>query len=150
MMSMTNSDAQATPSCCSIRSRTLPCHHCGARGKPVSSLTLESLLVPKALTRLKAEAYYFCGQAQCPVVYFDKKTGFKIHELKVPVFQKTKSLDCPVCYCLGITRGEMIAEPELVSKVKKLTRSGKCECAKNNPQGSCCLGNLSSLVNHRK
>lgn len=147
---MTHATPEVPSSCCQSNSKTLPCHHCGVRGKPVSSLTLKSLLVPEALTRLKDGSYYFCGQAQCPVVYFDKKTGFKTHEIKVPVFQKTESLDCPVCYCLGITRGKMIAKPELVSKVKKLTHSGECECAKNNPQGSCCLGNISPLINHRK
>lgn len=126
----------------------MACPGCGETGKAIQTVTLKCLLKPAAMPRLAPEsAYQFCPVAACEVVYFSSSQPFSVSDVQVPVFQKDKALDTPVCYCFGITRGE-IEMPELgrleeiLALVKTFVQAGKCACEYRNPQGRCCLGNL--------
>lgn len=71
----------------------------------------ESWLIGELGDRLKILAHiiFYCERLRllepapdCPVVYFNEEgQTFSIKQVKVPVFQKEKGLDVPVCYCFG-------------------------------------------------
>jgi hypothetical protein len=123
------------------------------KGKRVQTITLKSLLIPSALENLNPNtAYYFCAAPDCPIVYFNEEGQiFSTEQVKVPVFQKDRGLNVLVCYCFGWSRdriqqeiiktGKSSAETNIRSHIK----AGRCGCEVNNPQGSCCLGNVRQL-----
>ncbi|GAA0391237.1 hypothetical protein GCM10008933_22710 [Paenibacillus motobuensis] len=69
---------------------------------------------------------------------------------KVSVFQKDDSLDVPVCYCFGWTRERLIQavrEHQLpTDHIQEQIQANRCGCEVNNPQGACCLGNVTAFI----
>jgi hypothetical protein len=129
------------------------CPECGSRGKRVDLITPKSLLLPSALERLvPKDTYYFCAQPPCETVYFSEGSRFGVDELKVPVFQKDRGQHVPVCYCFDWTRqriGDEIArtgESSAASSITEHVQAGRCACEVNNPQGTCCLGNVTMIA----
>lgn len=130
------------------------CPHDGTKGKPVEVITLKSLLVPSALERLDVtNAYGFCPSNDCPVVYFTEQgQTFRTSDLKVPVFQKDEDAAVSICYCFGWNRQRIHEEFERLGKSNVMDmitahiKAKRCGCEVNNPQGSCCLGNVRLVV----
>lgn len=130
------------------------CPHCGRLGKRVDSITLRSLLTPEALKRFERKAQYlFCDTENCPVVYFNGEDRFNRWEILVPVFQKEpQNPQVPVCYCFHFTPAKIAEEIHLtgqstaISEISRYVQEGKCACELRNPQGRCCLGNVSLVV----
>jgi hypothetical protein len=65
--------------------------------------------------------YTFCSNSSCDTVYYNGFHSFSKDSLKVPVFQP-------------------------VDEIKEHIRLDQCDCEVNNPQGSCCLGNVSNFL----
>lgn len=136
------------------------CPVSGTQGRPVGHKTLESLLVDRAKGLIDTDAsYYFCPEASCAVVYYaaDGDQTFVDAELSVPVWQKSPAnLDVFVCYCFEHTPGSIAKELEatgkstVVADISAKMKAGLCDCEHNNPQGSCCLGNVNSVVTAAK
>lgn len=132
------------------------CPQCGNPGKRVQLITLKSLLVPSALEKVDSTGrHHFCKDAGCPVVYFSEQGHtFTTDDVQVPIFQKDDREDVPVCYCFGWSRqrirdAQMQAEPsQVVDSITAHIKAGRCGCEVNNPQGSCCLGNVRSYLEH--
>ncbi|MHB1128265.1 MAG: putative iron-sulfur cluster-binding metallochaperone, partial [Bacillota bacterium] len=132
----------------------ITCPRCGTNGKRVETITLKSLLLPDALAKLEPNSHYqLCVNPDCGVAYFNENAqSFLTEELKVPVFQKTGDENCPVCYCFGWTRANIRQEIEEIGKCSAVTaitehiKAGRCGCDVNNPQGSCCLGNVRKVA----
>ncbi len=130
------------------------CPKCGSPGKKVEIISLKSLLVPNALAKISPENNYrMCTNGACNIVYFNEKGQvYLTGDVKVPVFQKTDAEDCPVCYCFGWTREKIKQElaetgsSTAVSSITEHIQAGRCGCDVNNPQGSCCLGNVKKVV----
>lgn len=140
------------------------CPHDGSPGQAVQLVTLNSLLNWQALERLiPMEIYQFCPSSECEVVYFnDSGQIFKASDLRVSVFQKSKADDTPVCYCFGLTRGQIamqiakasadgVAASEgaanlIIADIIERTRTLGCDCMSSNPQGSCCLKNVRKVA----
>jgi hypothetical protein len=129
------------------------CPICAKRGKSVDIVTLKSLLVPQAMKRLEPfAAYSFCRTANCSVVYFNAGALFTKDELAVRVYQKEKSDSTPVCYCFGFTREKLFNEvartgkSTAVEEITQYVKDSKCACELRNPQGDCCLGNVSQVA----
>lgn len=131
--------------------------HCptsGTNGRKVGLITLKALLKSSALEKLKSQrTYMFCPESSCEVVYFTHEGDvFQKSDLKVLVYQKDSGEDVPVCYCFGWTRTRIrdeikrIGKSTVVRSIKQNVKDGKCGCEVNNPQGSCCLGNVSKEV----
>lgn len=144
--------------CCGTSNNTRDgrCPRCGTKGKTVQTITLKSLLVPSSLEKLDPDAeYFFCPKDGCEAVYFDGGNTFTTDHLKVAVFQKDLSENVPICYCFDWTRKRVAAEIQTTGKstaVEQITdhiRAGRCGCEVNNPQGSCCLGNVRSVIKQR-
>lgn len=129
------------------------CPQCERRGKPVDVVTLKSLLTPAARATLETKAaHFFCREASCPVVYFGDGRIYRVQDVAVPVFQKDTSAEVPVCYCFGWTRARVREETERTGRstaaetISAHIQADRCACELTNPQGSCCLANILSVV----
>ena len=145
--------------CCNntkeIKNETIvKCPSCKNKSKNVKLITLKSMLKPSALETLNAkENHYFCSTKDCDVVYFDSNNKvYLVSDIKVAVHQKDDSPITPICYCFDWTK-EKIKEyvekgltPNPVEHIRENIKENRCGCDVNNPQGSCCLGNVTSYI----
>lgn len=116
-------------------------------------MTLKALLTPAALATLApSEEHRFCPVRDCDVVYFNSTRQYHRADVKVPVFQKELEGPTPVCYCFGHTRADLVQaqierRAEAISRsIQEHIRARRCGCEVNNPQGSCCLGNVNRAL----
>jgi copper chaperone CopZ len=131
------------------------CPLCGSKGRKVKPITIESLLTDEARGGLsRTDGFRFCQTPTCDVSYFHSETGefFQVEDVRVRIGFKQSEPPRPICYCFDYTM-EQIEEEIAQGGTSKIaaTIRGKCEeglsrCEENNPQGSCCLGNVSKLV----
>lgn len=138
-------------------STTTNCPTCIEKGKSVPLITLKSLLTASYLATIEPDnTYYFCSNSSCPTVYFSgtHSQTFEEDALKVLVFQKNSNMDVPVCYCFNWTRERLFQaireDKRPVEQIKKHVQSNRCGCDVNNPQGACCLGNVTAYVRSLK
>lgn len=123
-------------------------------GLKVDLITLKALLTGDGLRRLDGEAYRFCPAADCDVVYFDNAAGsvFRRNDLTVRIGQKESEDSATICYCFGYTTGDVrrdfatVGMTEIPAIITAEVKAGHCACEVKNPQGSCCLGNVSKAV----
>ncbi len=147
---------EAGAATCEVNATTADhvCPSCGERGKPVNLETLKALLaIP--LTEIRHPAYGFCRTETCRVVYFSIAGGqvFEEDALRETVYQKHPGLDSAfVCYCfrhtVGAVKAALAADAGkgVVDAITAGIQRGLCACEIRNPQGSCCLGNVHSLL----
>lgn len=119
-------------------------------------ITLGALLKPEHRLRISVvqEEFCFCRTIRCDVVYFcPGEPLFRKEDLAVKVgLKEPHDPTVPVCYCFGWTSEKIAAEIELAGKstvieqIKAQVKAGNCYCEVTNPQGSCCLGNVSAAV----
>ena len=130
------------------------CPESRSSGLKVGLVTVKALLTPAARQRLDGSAYRFCSSPDCDVVYFDSAAGsvFNKRELRTRVGVKETEDPVPVCYCFAITLGDLRRDIETLgttavpAMIAAQVRAGHCACEVRNPQGTCCLGNVSSAV----
>ncbi len=88
----------------------------------------------------KNQAYYFCDDPMCNIVYFgDDNSVIEKSELRIEVGIKEKTTDSLLCYCFGITFKNYKNHPEIKSFVLQKTKEKICACETRNPSGKCCL-----------
>ena len=86
------------------------------------------------------QRYFFCDEADCPVVYFGVDGRcFEGDALRERVGQKEKGAEDMLCYCFDIRYGEGANDPALKAFVIDKTSAGLCNCEVRNPAGRCCL-----------
>lgn len=133
----------------------LECPSCQHKAKSVKLNTIKSMLKPSSLETLNAkENHYFCSSEGCDIVYFDTlKKAYLVSDIKVAIHQKDKSSTTPICYCFDWTK-EKISEHvkngnanKPVEHISQNIKENRCGCEVNNPQGSCCLGNVTAFIN---
>ncbi|MDD5615713.1 MAG: hypothetical protein PHH85_05875 [Candidatus Methanoperedens sp.] len=145
-------------SCCDVKikvSGNTSCKECGNKGKPVSEITLKSLVKEPVIETIESlDGFCFCETPTCGVVYFNNEQQAYLHkeDVKVRVGIKETESPIPVCYCFGWTQekifeqikqqGKSTAVKEISAKVK----AGECECERKNPSGRCCLGEVTKVV----
>jgi hypothetical protein len=117
-------------------------------------------LTPKAMLKvsllaLRDRPYLFCRTVGCDVVYFsaDGAQSFTKEKIREPVHQKEPDDETvPVCYCFRYSpatiRAELLAtgRSRAVEEINRGIQAGQCACEIRNPQGSCCLGNMQTVV----
>lgn len=131
------------------------CPSCKNKAKHVKLITLKSLLKPTSLETLNAkENHYFCSTEDCDVVYFDTNNKkYLVSDIKVSIHQKDNSVSTPICYCFDWTKEKVkeYVEKGLLTKpvehIRQNIKENRCGCEVNNPQGSCCLGNITKFIN---
>lgn len=129
------------------------CPECRQKGKIVQGQTVKALL-SVSLRLIQDTEYYFCRTQSCPVVYYsaDSKSVFTTSQLRERVYQKEPSADDVfVCYCFKHTVSEIRntspeARTAMVDDINAGIQANQCACDLRNPQGSCCLGNVRSLI----
>jgi len=131
------------------------CPVTGVKGKVVKMVTLKALLQPRALAKIEPDSTYrFCPDPSCDVVYFSEAQLYYTSDIKVSVFQKDESSDVPVCYCFGHSRADVLFSvangSDLEASIVGHIKARRCGCEVNNPQGSCCLSNVKTLIGQRK
>lgn len=121
----------------------------GKAGKRVDTQIVKAVLnLP--LNVLQNVEYRFCSDPACPTVYYsaDGVQIFSEADLRERVYQKhPQDADVFVCYCFRHTLGEILADGKRVTaEINQGIKNGQCACDIRNPQGSCCLGNVNSIV----
>ncbi|QKE75497.1 copper chaperone Copz family protein [Arthrobacter citreus] len=144
--------------CCitnnTVSEKIQTCSACGVAGKKIKTITLKSLLKPSSLELLNADLdHYFCPTAYCEIVYYDsEQKSYATSEIKVPVFQKESSSEAPVCYCFDWTKEKIqqfVENKETqnpIEHIRENIKANRCGCEVNNPQGSCCLANVTKFI----
>jgi len=95
-----------------------------------------------------------CESKTCPTVYFSSQNGtaFKKDELRVKVWQKEDDAEVPVCYCFNNSIRSIQEElrrtgaTNVLARISAEVKDGNCRCEVTNPQGTCCLGNVTKAV----
>ena len=127
---------------------------CGQVGRPVDTQTVKAMLAI-SLHAIHPAPYYFCPTTTCAVVYFTEPgdSYFREDDLRERVYQKhPHDDDSLICYCFGHTLRSIRDEWQQTGKSTVLatitagTRTWQCACDIRNPQGTCCLGNVSKFV----
>ena len=90
--------------------------------------------------RPKEQAYYFCDDPECDVVYVGID-GFTIrkNQLRTKVGIKEASDDTLICYCFGVSKSVALTNEKAKAFVVERTKDSQCSCTTYNPSGRCCL-----------
>jgi len=157
--SQTSATGMKVEVCCELHPPTTcgpaRCPMCGELGKSIKRLTLGALLKPEHRAQIPVyDEFCFCRTPTCDVVYFlSDKILFRKNDLSVRVgLKEPRDFTVPVCYCFGWTPEKIWAEIKntgnstVIDQIKIQVKSGNCYCEVTNPQGSCCLGNVSQAV----
>ncbi len=128
------------------------CPRCGSEGRSVTASTIAAMVDPATRARLTAlDGFRFCPARECDVAYFHTASGELVlcSEVVVPIFQKSPDPERLVCYCFKHTVLEIQQEANtesgasrIAAEIKARCAQGLDDCERNNPQGSCCLGNV--------
>jgi len=149
--------AEAGSATCELRVLPRGAVVCPTNGKPgklVETQIVKAMLA-LPLTEIRNTQYYFCREADCQTVYYsaDGAQTFAESDLRERVYQKhIDEDDVFVCYCFRHTPASIREEFHVTGKttvtysINLGIKAGKCACDFRNPQGSCCLGNVNSLV----
>ena len=129
------------------------CPACGKIGKSVQEQTVKALL-SVSLREVQDMRYLFCRTQTCPVVYFsaDGKQTFTVQQIRERVYQKEpEAEDVFICYCFRHTVGDLRAAGSeeriaILQEINSGIDAGQCACDLRNPQGSCCLGNVQTMI----
>ena len=122
------------------KSRRQPCPENNKEyGEVPFKTILHHLNMPWSLT-LKEQAYYFCSDPDCDVVYFgeDNSIIYK-NQLRTKVGIKETSDDALICYCFDVSRAAAQVNEKAKAFVVEQTKKSLCSCATYNPSGKCCL-----------
>ena len=146
--------SEKTPAATAAGTESGLCPVSATTGLKVDLITLKALLTGDGLRRLNGEKYRFCPAADCDVVYFDNAANsvFRPRDLTVRIGLKETADSAPICYCFGYTTGDVrrdfatFGTTEIPTIITAEVKAGHCGCEVRNPQGSCCLGNVSRAV----
>lgn len=145
-------------SCCTSKASVpqASCPSCGESGVPVAGITPRNTLKIEGRRRLDTQAdYFFCGTANCDVVYFQQndKQCFLTSDCINRVASKDESPETPLCYCFKILKGEVLDEiahdgaSDVIARIERRMQEGKgCFCEKVNPSGSCCIPDVDAWL----
>lgn len=144
--------------CCAVPKTQLPktsfaCPTCTKMGVPVTTLLLKHQVKPEHLNVVEDEAFNFCRTSTCEVVYFNGGGGLlRQGDVRQQIGLKTTKGSIPLCYCFGFTeqmvRDEVseTGKSAIPKRIAAEIKAGNCACEIRNPQGSCCLGNVTAAV----
>lgn len=123
------------------------CPECSRLGEKVSNLTVYSLTkkgFKDDIDRKGSDDFNICLSPECKTVYYNDKKTIKTDQLKTPFHMKNDSEVHMVCYCLNISKADIIdaVHNKKLTGMKDIMKALKseppCACEKNNPTGLCC------------
>ncbi|MGI8654559.1 MAG: putative iron-sulfur cluster-binding metallochaperone [Pyrinomonadaceae bacterium] len=129
------------------------CTACGNTGRSVERKTVLHHVRHDLLERVKNEAYRFCPDPNCSLVYYsDGGAHFSTDDLRELVTVKASGDKRPLCYCFGLNEGDARDEiaragnSSIPAQISQLIKAGMCACETRNPAGVCCLGQVNKAV----
>lgn len=104
--------------------------------------------------------YRACKTQDCPVVYFadEHDQPFGVDDVRAAVNFKLEADDrpYPLCYCFRYGKDKIADERDRTGEssvfawITECVQAEECACRWKNPNGSCCLGDVSSAVEDAK
>lgn len=150
-------------SCCSTEHRKkntdVVCPKCNRDGILVQPITPKSLIKEAVNHQVRPDlTYKYCKNESCDISYFteDRSHYFTINDLKERPTLKDNGLEVKVCYCFGHTRQSVLSELKatgqstVLEEIKSKMKDPGCFCEVSNPQGVCCLGNVTAWIKKAK
>ena len=136
-----------------VSKANLRCPRCGQPGQPVALQTLKHQVKPEHLETVETGSFNFCRAATCDAVYFnDSGVVLSKGAVRQRIGLKETEDPLPICYCFGFTEAMAVEEVRATGKctipqrISAEVKAGNCACEIRNPQGSCCLGNVTTAV----
>ena len=129
-----------------------------SRGKRLLRKTLANHLLPKYLHLIVEPGFFYCPEATCPVVYFNRDANliFSQNEIRTTVMHKIPigSKSRPACYCKNVLESQIIEELTVKKCCDSLidiqnfteANTGK-DCNITNPTGRCCGKQIKEIMN---
>ena len=140
--------------CCSSSScsapsaaHKLPCPVSKSLCSQVSQTTILHHIKSPWQWAAKEQAYYFCPDLGCEVVYFGADGSIISQaQLRTTVGIKEQKDQSIVCYCFGVTFEDARRDPEIKQFVISKTKDSSCACETRNPSGKCCLKDFNVVM----
>ncbi|MBI4405979.1 MAG: hypothetical protein HY537_17600 [Deltaproteobacteria bacterium] len=144
--------------CCTIKKPAMEftCPRTGTKGTPVKNQLVHFKVQGKYQHLIDSkQAYRFCNDADCEVVYFGDGGSLILKEhLAEPVGIKEfgKAPDYPVCHCFNFKKSDIQSEFEksenftIPTQISVYIKEQLCACEVRNPSGKCCLGFVNKVV----
>ena len=140
--------------CCNEKKNTLDNMCPGCEKPKVDIQTVKSMVTFPLWEIEPGDTFYYDDEPDSPTVYFSTQSGMMIDEkdIKEKVFAKhSDEDDTYVCYCFKITVGDLrkasvMEREDILKRVMKASGKGQCSCKTRNPKGSCCIGDIKSLI----
>ena len=128
------------------------CPECGNPGIEVPEETVVHFIQS---VQEQGFIWSLCTNPGCKVSYYNDNMVFHLKDLQYPIWFKDDSPDCPICYCAGLTRGEIKdAVQQGITSIKAIleytSRKMTCQCHVNNPLGKCCNEVLMYFINKNR
>lgn len=131
----------------------MTCPECGARGRSIKTATLQAQTDPARFATLESSlGWAMCTGAACNVAYFRERAVIVLPEIRSVPFHKSADPQRLACFCFGHSVGEIEADVDeagasgIQARIKAACRAGDDDCARKNPAGRCCLGNVGQVV----
>jgi len=148
--------------CCIKKNGNTPniffvCPKCQDKGVKVQIITPQTLLKEYCKKKINTDlTYKFCKNSECEISYFSQnKSHFFIKgDLSVKATLKDQGLDVNLCYCFGHTRQSVLngikktGKTTVLEEVKSKMNDPGCFCETSNPQGGCCLSNITAWIKY--
>ena len=98
-----------------------------------------------------ADGWRCCLFPLCAVVYFQGDHVVLRGETRAIPAAKGTTADRTVCFCFGHTAAQILADvasrrPSIQASIEAACRAGQGDCARRNPLGRCCLGEVGLLA----
>lgn len=117
-----------------------PCPKNNKDGVLVPTSTIYHHLKQPWKWQAQDQAYYFCDDPDCDVVYFSEDNSIiEENKLRTKVGIKTQADNDLICYCYGVSLNEAKQDTSIKDFVIKMTKQNSCACETRNPSGRCCL-----------
>jgi len=133
----------------------LPCPSCGVFGEGISNLTVYSLCKKGEkpdIAKDGDDGLALCMDPTCHTAYYNETMNITTSQLKRDIHFKEDAKEHYICYCLKITRSQVIETIEtkkltgMQEIMKKLVGPPPCKCEINNPTGLCCDATFNALI----
>lgn len=124
-------------SCCLSPKKTAPCPVNGKLYKQVKRKTILHQVTRPWTRELPEQAYYYCDDPQCEVVYF-AEDNLQITSSEMRLDERARNTT--ICFCFDVTNNDLENNKQQCEAfIKTQTRLSACNCEIKNPSGKCCL-----------
>jgi len=123
-----------------VKINKLSCPECEESGLAVNKKTILHHIKHPWLSKLDAEAYFFCRNTNCDVVYFSVHAEtINKKDLRTQIGIKEQNDEALICFCFGVNKAVAATDKKIKEFVLVQTKGAICACETANPSGRCCL-----------